>query len=163
MLYYDAIIDEIIEAEGGASGEAEAQKAPALNLNIIDNDGDEIAKDLYVVEDGEFKKLSLKELRRKKCEWTMKGAVLIITGCRLTFKEILDAFGEVEAWDCHAQAWDHKKKRWEEFEDDFAKNFAEKFGVSEEDGKKMEDLLMQRNDPESGKQFDLTFYLPTMF
>lgn len=160
---YDNIINDIIGGAGG-SPEIGADAPPVMNLSIHDNDGDEICDNCFVVEDGEFKKLKLKELRRRKCEWSMLGAPLMVTGCKLSFKPVEDeTTGEIVAWDCKAHAWDHKGRKWETFEDDFGKNFDKHFCLKDGEGQKMEDLLMQKNDPETGRSFELVMYLPLKF
>lgn len=159
---YDEIIDVIVgkgtSPEGGCVVNSDP---PTFDLNVFDSDGDESSDNCFVLEGGEFKKLKLKELRRCKCQWAMQGLPLGIGGCKLSFLPIEnEVTGEIDAWDCNAHAWDYKKRQWVSFQEDFGKNFDALFGLKEGEGQKMEDILMQRNNPETGKSFSLVFLMP---
>lgn len=172
---YDAIISDIIGDQQraatstgnfGFSAVDPISGEPVMHLQIeCDYDGYEVLKNCHILEDGVFRELKMKELRRKRCEWAMDGTILLTLGCRLVYKPVeRNALtDEVEAWDCRAEAWDFKGKKWISFDDDFTKNFAKHFEISEEEAKKMEDYLMQHSNPDVNLSTDLVFYAPRKF
>ena len=76
---YEHLIDDIIQDTGGIATGGDA--CPEVHLNIVDHDGYESCDNCFLLNSEKiWNKLTLKELRKKKCEWAVNGTIIYTEG-----------------------------------------------------------------------------------